>query len=218
MPLTAEDVRNKRFTTVRLREGYDMSEVDQFLDEVEAELRRLGGEGDELRSRLQEFTGEPVQASSTSGAPAAARLLELAATNADQLLEEAQEQARQLRSDAQSEAERMSTESRTSAERVEAEARSRAQRLDAETTERRQQLFGELERQKAALNTEVERLRTFEREYRAELKGYFQAQLEALEGQSEGGLLGFREAGARGADTPGEPTTHRGNGAGPVQG
>ena len=38
MPLTPEDVSNKRFTPVRLREGYDMGEVDQFLDEVEAEL------------------------------------------------------------------------------------------------------------------------------------------------------------------------------------
>ncbi len=27
MPLTPEDVRNKRFTPVRLREGYDMGEV-----------------------------------------------------------------------------------------------------------------------------------------------------------------------------------------------
>ncbi|MBV9829979.1 MAG: DivIVA domain-containing protein, partial [Marmoricola sp.] len=35
MPLTPEDVSNKRFTPVRLREGYDMGEVDAFLDEVE---------------------------------------------------------------------------------------------------------------------------------------------------------------------------------------
>jgi DivIVA domain-containing protein len=51
MPLTAEDVRNKRFTPVRLREGYDMREVDQFLDEVEAELARLRGEPDQLGRR-----------------------------------------------------------------------------------------------------------------------------------------------------------------------
>ena len=44
MPLTPEDVRNKRFTPVRLREGYDMGEVDQFLDEVESELERLAKE------------------------------------------------------------------------------------------------------------------------------------------------------------------------------
>ena len=53
MPLTPEDVSNKRFTPVRLREGYDMGEVDQFLDEVEAELARLTQENDDLRSKLQ---------------------------------------------------------------------------------------------------------------------------------------------------------------------
>ncbi len=52
MPLTPEDVSNKRFTPVRLREGYDMGEVDQFLDEVEAELARLTRENDELRAKL----------------------------------------------------------------------------------------------------------------------------------------------------------------------
>ena len=35
MPLTPEDVHKKTFTPVRLREGYDMGEVDQFLDEVD---------------------------------------------------------------------------------------------------------------------------------------------------------------------------------------
>src|SRR3954452_20234989 len=52
MPLTPEDVSNKRFTPVRLREGYDMGEVDQFLEEVEAELARLTRENDDLRSKL----------------------------------------------------------------------------------------------------------------------------------------------------------------------
>src|SRR5881397_2707292 len=52
MPLTPEDVSNKRFTPVRLREGYDTGEVDQFLDEVEAELARLTKENDDLRAKL----------------------------------------------------------------------------------------------------------------------------------------------------------------------
>lgn len=59
MPLTPEDVRNKRFTPVRLREGYDMGEVDQFLDEVEAELERLTVENQELRAKVSAAsTGE----------------------------------------------------------------------------------------------------------------------------------------------------------------
>ena len=65
MPLTPEDVSNKRFTPVRLREGYDMGEVDQFLDEVEAELARLTKENDDLRSKLS--------AAQSGSAPAPAR-------------------------------------------------------------------------------------------------------------------------------------------------
>ncbi|MFB9314912.1 DivIVA domain-containing protein [Nocardioides plantarum] len=63
MPLTPEDVSNKRFTPVRLREGYDMGEVDQFLDEVEAELARLTRDNDDLRAKL---------AAAQSGAPQSA--------------------------------------------------------------------------------------------------------------------------------------------------
>ena len=57
MPLTPEDVSKKRFTPVRLREGYDMGEVDTFLDEVEAELERLLKENDDLRSKLTATDG-----------------------------------------------------------------------------------------------------------------------------------------------------------------
>jgi DivIVA domain-containing protein len=55
MPLTPADVRNKQFSTTRLRPGYDEEEVDAFLDEVEAELDRLLQENEELRAKLAEF-------------------------------------------------------------------------------------------------------------------------------------------------------------------
>src|SRR5690348_18116946 len=54
MPLTPADVRNKQFSTTRLRPGYDEEEVDAFLDEVEVELDRLIQENEELRSKLAE--------------------------------------------------------------------------------------------------------------------------------------------------------------------
>src|SRR5713226_7638597 len=54
MPLTPADVRNKQFSTTRLRPGYDEEEVDAFLDEVEAELDRLIQENEELRGKLTE--------------------------------------------------------------------------------------------------------------------------------------------------------------------
>jgi DivIVA domain-containing protein len=66
MPLTPEDVRNKQFTTVRLREGYDEDEVDAFLDEVETELRRLIRENDELRAKLAAATRAASAAPATT--------------------------------------------------------------------------------------------------------------------------------------------------------
>jgi DivIVA domain-containing protein len=72
MPLTPEDVSNKRFTPVRLREGYDMGEVDQFLDEVEAELARLTKENDDLRTKLSsaQTGGSSFQQDNTAQTPA----------------------------------------------------------------------------------------------------------------------------------------------------
>ena len=215
MPLTPEDVSNKRFTPVRLREGYDMGEVDQFLDEVEAELARLTRENEDLRSKLsaaqqsgrstpapapvQERVPEPVKVPEPAPAPAApaapietikvATVADAATRNADELVGEAKDQADKIIGEARTKAERLEAESKVKSDRLESDARTRSQMLDSETAERRQQLFGDLEKEKDKLNAEVENLRSFEREYRSRLKGYFQQQLAALDGSGEGGIL-----------------------------
>ncbi|MBT2521662.1 DivIVA domain-containing protein [Arthrobacter sp. ISL-28] len=61
MALTPEDVVNKRFQPTKFREGYDQDEVDDFLDEIVVELRRLNQENDELRKKLAEGgSGSPA--------------------------------------------------------------------------------------------------------------------------------------------------------------
>ena len=52
MALTPEDVVNKRFQPTKFREGYDQDEVDDFLDEIVLELRRLNLENDDLKLQL----------------------------------------------------------------------------------------------------------------------------------------------------------------------
>jgi DivIVA domain-containing protein len=71
MPLTPADVRNKQFSTTRLRPGYDEEEVDAFLDEVEAELDRLIQENEELRAKLTEVLrgGGAKQGLASLGSP-----------------------------------------------------------------------------------------------------------------------------------------------------
>lgn len=63
MALTPEDVVNKRFQPTKFREGYDQDEVDDFLDEIVVELRRLNQENDELRRKVSELqSGESGEA------------------------------------------------------------------------------------------------------------------------------------------------------------
>jgi DivIVA domain-containing protein len=74
MALTPEDVVNKRFQPTKFREGYDQDEVDDFLDEIVVELRRLTQENDELRRRLSEAgisEGEQSVPAPVAAAPAA---------------------------------------------------------------------------------------------------------------------------------------------------
>jgi len=70
MALTPEDVVNKRFQPTKFREGYDQDEVDDFLDEVVVELRRLNQENEELRQRLVANDAR-ISELQRSGAPAA---------------------------------------------------------------------------------------------------------------------------------------------------
>lgn len=62
--LTAKEVASKRFTPVRMREGYSMDEVDVFLEAVEttittfdSEVIALQKENEDLRNKPAEVTG-----------------------------------------------------------------------------------------------------------------------------------------------------------------
>jgi DivIVA domain-containing protein len=208
MPLTPDDVQSKEFLTVRLREGYDMQEVDQFLDEVEAELRRLSDENERLRNQLAEAAeGGPAAAAVAAGVSetgiqraisdpsevpqAALRILTHAQKTADELVDDARSQAEVMVSDAMAEAERLRTESEAAAETLRAdssaeaegvirEARGRAEELDIETENRRAELLGELELAQSKLQVKVEDLRAHEREYRSRLTAYHEAQVRKL--------------------------------------
>lgn len=55
MALMPEDLMNQRFTPVRFSEGYDMDEVDNFLDnDVEPRLKELIAENERLKTELEE--------------------------------------------------------------------------------------------------------------------------------------------------------------------
>jgi DivIVA domain-containing protein len=62
--VSASDVREVRFGTTRVRAGYDIKEVDEFLDRVEKAIaayaendQRVRDEADALRSQVQQIQG-----------------------------------------------------------------------------------------------------------------------------------------------------------------
>jgi len=178
MPLTPEDVSNKRFTPVRLREGYDMGEVDQFLDEVESELERLLAENNDLRGKLSaaqqgggapaperveekapeptpepEPEPEPVAAPVAAVAPQEIKVTTVgeASSAAARLLEMATHNADQLVAEAKDEADKIVGAARTKAERLEGESKGRTERMESDARTRSQMLDSETEARRKEL-------------------------------------------------------------------
>jgi DivIVA domain-containing protein len=175
MPLTPEDVSNKRFTPVRLREGYDMGEVDQFLDEVEAELARLTKENDDLRSKLsaaQTGGGASFDPQPTVQTPAAAEPepepeptpepepVAAAAPAAPQTIRvetvpEASNAAARLLEIATRNADELVDQAKDEADKIIGEARTKAERLDSESKVKADRLESDARTRAQMLDTET---------------------------------------------------------------
>src|SRR5215831_5647634 len=206
MPLTPADVRNKQFSTTRLRPGYDEEEVDAFLDEVEVELDRLIQDNEELRAKLTECLrggksavsalnsplNEPEPMAPEPRMPEPERRPEPAMMSmapppednmdtAARVLALAQQTADQAIADARREADETLGRARRQAEQITSDARARAESLERDAQERHRQAMGSLVQQREELERRVDDLRAFEREYRSRLKAYLEGQLRDLE-------------------------------------
>ena len=178
MPLTPEDVSNKRFTPVRLREGYDMGEVDQFLDEVEAELARLTKENDDLRSKLSAAQSgasttptpapvpvaapEPVKEEKPAPAPAPAPVPTPVAAAAGgvetirvETVPQASNAAARLLELATRNADELVDEAKNEADKVVGAARTKAERLEAESKAKSDRLEADARQRSQMLDSET---------------------------------------------------------------
>jgi len=178
MALTPEDVVNKRFQQTKFREGYDQDEVDDFLDEIVVELRRLNQENDDLRQRA--LAAEARAGGIPVAAPAAsfptADFPELAgvdSTSSNNLLQ----LARRLHE----EHVREGIEKRDA---LVAEGQATAARIIAEAETSARAKVNKFDQERAMLENSLNELRTFEREYRSKLRGYIEGQLKDLDGMT----------------------------------
>lgn len=191
MALTPDDVVTKQFQHVRFKEGFDPDEVDDFLDEIVVEWRKALAENEELKAKLAEYESggkapaaaapapapepqkapEPEKAPQTAvatlgGEPAAASagIIELAQRLHDEHVAEGKAQRDKLISEAQAQAASIVSE---------AEARGREE-------------MARLEKDRTVLEGRITELRQFERDYRAQLRGFIEGHLRDLDSTTGG--------------------------------
>jgi DivIVA domain-containing protein len=183
VPLTPSDVSNKLFT--RKYRGYDMEEVDGFLDEVESELTRLLRENGELRMKggaaapaapvvaAAPTPAEPVNAPIVApdptppvpvrqpafgpgeGQEAALRTLLMAQRTADEVVAEARAEAEQALLAARTEAEQTLTSARTESETSLTSARREADQTLTSARSESDRLLTEARNRRAQAEAEV---------------------------------------------------------------
>ena len=191
MSLTPEDVVNKRFQPTKFREGYDQDEVDDFLDEIVVELRRVYQENEDLRRRLLAADGRiaelqrsgaalPAQLASAPAvsAPVAVTPFPEAVSDPSTLDSSNTNNLLQLARKLHDEHVR---EGMVKRDELIAEGHATAARLVREAEAQQRSDLNRLEQEKAVIEHSIQQLRSFEREYRTRLKSYIESQLTELD-------------------------------------
>ncbi|HEX5730052.1 DivIVA domain-containing protein [Microbacterium sp.] len=184
MTLTLDDVRNKRFRMAR-KSGYEVLEVDEFVDQVEAAFEQLTDENQNLKKQIESLrsggatpapsasapspdaapqtTQQPPQTivvtTAKEASPAVVRLVELTTEQSERLVAEATEDANRIRQEASRNAQQLTSDAQTRAERIESEARANAERVQGDALSRAEALDRDIDTRRVEMFGELEQQR-----------------------------------------------------------
>ena len=190
--LTESDVLNARFKAPSsIEEGYDLDQVDFFLDEVAETIAQLTAQKAELENELKKAQARIAELENSGAATGRGEAPFSAATTASVapvgggaagggdtnavagMLALAQQLHDKYISDGKAEA-----------DRILAEANAESQRIIAEAEEQHNRTLTQLEQERGLLERKISELRDFERDYRTRLKSYLESLLADVESGS----------------------------------
>ncbi|MDO4888341.1 MAG: DivIVA domain-containing protein [Actinomycetaceae bacterium] len=187
--LTESDVLNARFkapTSVEM--GYDLDQVDFFLDEVAETIAQLTAQKAELENKLKvaearvtelENAGTPAPGASGDAPYSAASTASFApvggsSSNDPSAVTGMLALAQQLH-------DKYINDGKAESERILTEANAEGQRIIAEAEEQHNRTLTQLEQERGLLERKISELRDFERDYRTRLKSYLESLLADVE-------------------------------------
>ena len=168
MALSPEDILAKRFQVTKFREGYDQDEVDDYLDEIVVELRKILSENQDLKTQ-----GSPESAVEVEDFPVAVNPPAPMADEDTDASKSIIELAQKLHAD-------HVQEGRVKREQIIRDAQREAARIVRDAEAQAREVLNQLELDRRSVEEAVEDLKRFEGEYRAKLRDYIQGQLEQI--------------------------------------
>lgn len=170
MALTPEEILSKRFQTTKFRDGYDQDEVDDFLDEVVLEMRRLIAENADLRASKGSGEVTKVEVPEYPVAPEPQIGVSVETTDASRSIIEL---AQKLHAD-------HVRDGQLKRDKLVREGQEQAARLVRDAEAQAREVLGQLEINRRAVEETIEELKHFEADYRGRLRDYIEDQLNTL--------------------------------------
>ena len=212
MALTPEDVVNQKFTITKFRDGYDLDQVDDFLDSIVEVLRLHEQEKSELNAQIEELTAKLAACEARGGAgetavseqtivveapaPVApvAQAAEPTATDvhpqpdavkSSAMLQLALELHDKHVHEGEATRDKLISEAEAKRDQMVEDAELTAKQLVEEAQKQRAEELQVLGEERSDLQFKIKDLRQFESEYRGTLRSYIQSQLRGLDGSPE---------------------------------
>ena len=184
--LTTEDVLNKKFQYVKFREGYDQDEVDEFLDEVVSTIYSLQMENQDLKEKLEAAERRVAELSNSdftpaeTPAPVAAPAVETPAPAAALTGPQDAESATSMLALAQRVHDEYVRDGEEQSAKIIAEANAEREKIIADAQKQKDSLLSQLDQERELLENKINGLRTFEAEYRTNLRSHLEPLLNEV--------------------------------------
>lgn len=178
--LTTEDVLNKKFQYVKFREGYDQDEVDEFLDEVVSTIYSLQVENQDLKEKLEAAERRVAELSNSDFTPAETPAPAPEAPALSLTGPQDAESATSMLALAQRVHDEYVRDGEEQSAKIIAEANAERDSIIADAQKQKDTLLSQLDQERELLENKINGLRTFESEYRSNLRNHLESLLNEV--------------------------------------